>query len=98
MATAAISLLLDAGVNIRTAHTSPASNHAETAVVSYTHHGTDAAVEAVAVLIKASAIHGPPSVWGSTNLDGARSTADRVAVPSTVFLTPPLARVGMTER
>ncbi len=29
--------------------------------------------------------------------DGKRSTADRVAVPSTVFLTPPLARVGITE-
>lgn len=28
---------------------------------------------------------------------GKRSTADRVAVPSTVFLTPPLARVGMNE-
>lgn len=26
-----------------------------------------------------------------------RSTADRVAVPSTTFLTPPLARVGITE-
>ncbi|NIH83812.1 FAD-dependent oxidoreductase [Amycolatopsis granulosa] len=29
--------------------------------------------------------------------DGTRSTADRVAVPSTVFMTPPLARVGLTE-
>lgn len=29
--------------------------------------------------------------------EGKRSTADRVAVPSTVFLTPPLARVGMNE-
>ena len=29
--------------------------------------------------------------------EGRRSTADRVAVPSTLFLTPPLARVGMTE-
>ena len=28
---------------------------------------------------------------------GRRSTADRVAVPSTIFLTPPLARVGLTE-
>ncbi len=28
---------------------------------------------------------------------GWRSTADRVAVPSTVFLTPPLARVGLNE-
>ncbi|MGO2683635.1 MAG: FAD-dependent oxidoreductase [Microbacterium sp.] len=28
---------------------------------------------------------------------GRRSTADRVAVPYTVFLTPPLARVGMNE-
>ncbi|WP_051266601.1 dihydrolipoyl dehydrogenase family protein [Nakamurella lactea] len=29
---------------------------------------------------------------------GVRSTADRVAVPATTFITPPLARVGMTER
>ena len=28
---------------------------------------------------------------------GTRSTSDRVAVPYTVFLTPPLARVGMDE-
>lgn len=28
---------------------------------------------------------------------GTRSTADRVAVPHTVFTTPPLARVGLTE-
>ena len=28
---------------------------------------------------------------------GQRSTADRLAVPSTIFLTPPLARVGITE-
>lgn len=28
---------------------------------------------------------------------GERSTADRVAVPYTIFLTPPLARVGLTE-
>jgi pyruvate/2-oxoglutarate dehydrogenase complex dihydrolipoamide dehydrogenase (E3) component len=28
---------------------------------------------------------------------GTRSTADRVAVPYTVFTTPPLARVGLTE-
>lgn len=28
---------------------------------------------------------------------GARSTTDRVAVPSTTFLTPPLARVGINE-
>lgn len=28
---------------------------------------------------------------------GKRSTADRVAVPYTMFLTPPLARVGLTE-
>jgi len=27
-----------------------------------------------------------------------RSTADRVAVPAVTFITPPLARVGMTER
>lgn len=28
---------------------------------------------------------------------GERSTADRVAVPTTTFLTPPLARVGLTQ-
>jgi pyruvate/2-oxoglutarate dehydrogenase complex dihydrolipoamide dehydrogenase (E3) component len=28
---------------------------------------------------------------------GTRSTADRIAVPFTVFMTPPLARVGLTE-
>ena len=30
--------------------------------------------------------------------DGARSTADRVAIPYTLFTTPPLARVGLTEK
>ncbi|WP_243062014.1 FAD-dependent oxidoreductase [Humibacter sp. RRB41] len=30
--------------------------------------------------------------------EGTRSTADRVAVPHVVFTTPPLARVGLTER
>jgi pyruvate/2-oxoglutarate dehydrogenase complex dihydrolipoamide dehydrogenase (E3) component len=29
---------------------------------------------------------------------GTRSTADRKAVPYTLFMTPPLARVGLTER
>ncbi len=29
---------------------------------------------------------------------GTRSTADRFAVPYTLFMTPPLARVGLTER
>jgi pyruvate/2-oxoglutarate dehydrogenase complex dihydrolipoamide dehydrogenase (E3) component len=29
--------------------------------------------------------------------DGKRSTADRVAIPYTIFMTPPLARVGLTE-
>ncbi|NEN07829.1 NAD(P)/FAD-dependent oxidoreductase [Diaminobutyricibacter tongyongensis] len=29
---------------------------------------------------------------------GTRSTADRVAVPQTMFITPPLATVGLTER
>ena len=28
---------------------------------------------------------------------GARSTTDRVAVPTTIFMTPPLARVGLSE-
>jgi pyruvate/2-oxoglutarate dehydrogenase complex dihydrolipoamide dehydrogenase (E3) component len=30
--------------------------------------------------------------------EGTRSTADRVAVPRTLFITPPLATVGLTER
>ncbi|GAS98026.1 pyridine nucleotide-disulfide oxidoreductase dimerization region [Mycolicibacterium canariasense] len=30
--------------------------------------------------------------------DGARSTADRKAVPYNLFITPPLGRVGLTER
>ncbi len=30
--------------------------------------------------------------------DGSRSTADRSAVPTTTFITPPLAQVGLTER
>ncbi|MCE7001571.1 FAD-dependent oxidoreductase [Kibdelosporangium philippinense] len=30
--------------------------------------------------------------------DGKRSTADRVAIPHTLFMTPPLATVGLTER
>lgn len=30
--------------------------------------------------------------------DGSRRLSDRVAVPSTVFLTPPLSSVGMTEK
>ena len=30
--------------------------------------------------------------------DGSRSRADRVAVPTTIFTTPPLGRVGLTER
>jgi pyruvate/2-oxoglutarate dehydrogenase complex dihydrolipoamide dehydrogenase (E3) component len=29
--------------------------------------------------------------------EGTRSTADRIAVPHTIFLSPPLARVGLTE-
>ena len=29
---------------------------------------------------------------------GTRSTAQRAAVPYTLFMTPPLARVGLTER
>ena len=29
--------------------------------------------------------------------DGARSAADRVAIPATTFMTPPLATVGLTE-
>jgi pyruvate/2-oxoglutarate dehydrogenase complex dihydrolipoamide dehydrogenase (E3) component len=150
VATAAISLLLDAGVNIRTgAHVTGIEDHAETAVVSYTHDGAEAAVEAEAVLIavgrvpatlglglhdagvhttergavvvddhlRSSRPHiyavgdvngGPQFTYISHDdsrivLDqlvgtGARSTGDRVAVPYTVFLTPPLARVGMTER
>ena len=150
VATAAISLLLDAGVNLRTgAHVTGIDDHAETAVVNYTHDGAEAAVEAEAILIavgrvpatlglglhdagvhttdrgavlvddhlRSSRPHiyavgdvngGPQFTYISHDdsrivLDqltgpGTRSTADRVAVPSTVFLTPPLARVGMTER
>ena len=30
--------------------------------------------------------------------DGKRATTDRVAVPRTLFMTPPLANVGLTER
>ncbi|MCU1651816.1 MAG: pyridine nucleotide-disulfide oxidoreductase, partial [Pseudonocardia sp.] len=30
--------------------------------------------------------------------DGRRSTTDRVAVPQTLFMTPPLATVGLTEK
>jgi pyruvate/2-oxoglutarate dehydrogenase complex dihydrolipoamide dehydrogenase (E3) component len=30
--------------------------------------------------------------------DGRRSTADRVAIPRTLFMTPPLATVGLTEK
>ncbi|RSM79336.1 FAD-binding protein [Kibdelosporangium aridum] len=30
--------------------------------------------------------------------EGKRSTADRVAIPHTLFMTPPLATVGLTER
>jgi pyruvate/2-oxoglutarate dehydrogenase complex dihydrolipoamide dehydrogenase (E3) component len=30
--------------------------------------------------------------------EGKRSTADRVAVPATLFMTPPLATVGLTEK
>lgn len=30
--------------------------------------------------------------------DGTRATSDRVAVPRTLFITPPLATVGLTER
>lgn len=30
--------------------------------------------------------------------EGSRSTADRVAIPHTVFMTPPLATVGLTEK
>lgn len=30
--------------------------------------------------------------------EGKRTTTDRVAVPHTVFITPPLATLGITER
>jgi probable pyridine nucleotide-disulfide oxidoreductase len=30
--------------------------------------------------------------------EGRRSTADRVAIPRTLFMTPPLANVGLTEK
>lgn len=35
-------------------------------------------------------------VWDQLMGDGDRSTADRVAVPRTTFLTPPLSQVGLT--
>lgn len=37
-------------------------------------------------------------VLDQLNGTGRRSTSDRVAVPYTLFMTPPLARVGLTER
>lgn len=37
-------------------------------------------------------------VAGQLSGSGARSTADRVAVPYSLFVTPPLSRVGLTER
>lgn len=30
--------------------------------------------------------------------EGRRSTADRVAIPRTLFMTPPFASVGLTEK
>ena len=36
-------------------------------------------------------------VMDQLNGEGKRTTTDRVAVPSVMFLTPPLARVGITE-
>lgn len=32
------------------------------------------------------------------NREGGRSRSDRVAVPTTIFLTPPYSRVGITEK
>lgn len=37
-------------------------------------------------------------VLDQLNGNGSRTTSDRVAVPYTLFMTPPLARVGLTER
>ena len=36
-------------------------------------------------------------VWDAVHGDGTRRRSDRVAVPNTTFLTPPLSTVGMTE-
>lgn len=35
-------------------------------------------------------------VWDQIMGDGRRSTSDRVAVPNTTFITPPLSQVGLT--
>jgi pyruvate/2-oxoglutarate dehydrogenase complex dihydrolipoamide dehydrogenase (E3) component len=128
VATEAISLLLDAGVNIRTgAHVTGIDDHLiSVGRVPATlglglHEAGVHTTERGAVLVDDHLRSSRPHVYavGDVNggpqftyishddsrivLDqllgtGARSTADRVAVPSTVFLTPPLARVGMTER
>ena len=34
---------------------------------------------------------------GKTEAEGARRTTDRVAVPATIFITPALSSVGITE-
>ena len=39
-----------------------------------------------------------PHRHGPARREGGRSRADRVAVPQTLFMTPPLATVGLTER
>jgi probable pyridine nucleotide-disulfide oxidoreductase len=78
VATAAISLLLDAGVNIRTgAHVTGIDDHAETAVVSYTHDGAEAAVEAEAVLIAVGRV---PATLGLGLHDAGVHTTERGAV------------------
>ncbi|MGZ0153618.1 FAD-dependent oxidoreductase [Kribbella sp. WER1] len=35
-------------------------------------------------------------VWDQLAGDGARTTTDRIAVPNTTFITPPLSQVGLT--
>ena len=77
----------------------------DAATVSYTANGAEHTVQADAVLI---ALGRTPATEG-LDLDdhrivadqltgtGARTTTDRAAVPYTIFLTPPLARVGLTE-
>ena len=78
VATAAISLLLDAGVNIRTgAHVTGIDDDAETAVVSYTHVGAEAAVEAEAILIAVGRV---PATLGLGLHDAGVHTTERGAV------------------
>ena len=150
VAAGALDVLRDAGVTIHTGATvTGLVDHADHAVIHYTHADVTCSVEAEAVLVavgrapntfglglEAAGVHtdargaitvdahlrtsqphiyavgdvngGPQFTYISHDdsrivLDhltgsGTRSTTDRAAVPYTVFLTPPLARVGCTEQ